>query len=287
MHSSPGKKVTLLPLAFALVLVLLPMELPGQSRAKPRVQARSIPLAKAAPFALVEPAVVSGESAQCRYPAAAEYAVPALVLHGGLPGPVIAYVFHGFASEDAFYAEMQSTFGALKPAQMQGTVLALSLPSRAACHPKCPPAEDRLFGKLAPAILDDARFVVQIHQHRGDDSTLPHAFVYKAPENARLANYVESMARAALIPQVVELAALDAPVEAMEHLAPRSIELEHPAINIETVSLEDNNSAAAAQLRKGLVNLLHHLKMAPGAVSWQNSVKRVEFSSVQDLILPQ
>lgn len=275
-----------MPLAFALLL-LLPTELPGQSRARPRVQARSIPLASAAPFAQVQPAVDSGESAQRRYPAAAEHAVPALVLHGSRPGPVIAYVFHAFTSEDAFYREMGAIFGSLDPSQMQGTVLALSLPPRDVCLSDCPPAEARPWGKLAPAILNDARFVVEVHQHRGEESLPPHAFVYKAPENARLSNYVESMARAALVPQVVELVALDAPVAAMEHLAPRSIELEHPAINIETSTLEGNHSAAAAQMRKGLVNLLHHLKMAPGAVSWQNSVKRVEFSSIRDLILPR
>lgn len=260
----------------------------AQSRAKPRprAQARTVAPAKAAQFNLVAPPAEAGSSARVHYPAAGSDRVPGFVVHGERPGPVIAYVFHGFSSDDAFYAEMEAIFGALQPAQMQGTVLALSLPARSDCEPACPPAQPRVWDKLAPSILNDARFVVETHMH-ASESTLPVlAFVYKAAENARLANYVESMARAALIPQLVQLSAEDLSSEQAEHLAPRSIELEHPAINIEAPSLEGNTTAAVAQLRKGLVNLLHHLKMAPGAVGWQNAVTRVQLEQVRSLLFP-
>ncbi len=276
-------------LLFPLMLVLalcLPLQVSAQSRAKPRAQARAVPMAKsAAPFSLAQPAVDPGQSAKGLYPASAEFAVPALVLHGMRPGPVIAFVFHGFSSEDAFFAEMDVIFGKLNAAQMQGTLLALSLPSRDACKPSCPPADEQVLARLSESLLNDARFLVQIHQHPLPSTLSAHAFIYKAAENARLANYVESMARAALVPNLVAVTALDFPTDAVHHLAPRSIELEHPAIAIETATIEGNNSASAAQLRKGLVNLLHHLKMAPGAVSWQNAVKRVPLPSIRSLIL--
>ena len=153
--------------------------------------------------------------------------------------------------------------------------------------PDCPPREERPWGNIVPAILNDARFVVEVHLHSGEKPIPPHTFVYKAAKNARLANYVESMARAALVARVVHLAAGDALVDELEHIAPKALELEHPAIAIETATLEGNESAEAAQLRKGLLNLLRHLKMAPGAVSWQNSVQRLSFASVRESILSQ
>ncbi len=285
MRFFPSQFVTLAVGALALLMAVTVAS--AQSRVKPRAQARALPAAKASPFSLVSPAVNAGESNQGQYPANGEVNVPALVLHGQGPGPVIAYVFHGFTSHEAFYGEMDAIFGPLDPTRMQGTVLALSLPERTSCEGNCADAKLQTWHRLAPSILNDARFVVEVHQKRGGDRLPTYAFVYKAAENARLANYVESMARAALVPNVVELSELDAPADHLQHLSPLSIALEHPAINIETATLEGDNSSGAAQLRKGLVNVLHHLKMAPGAVSWQSSVKKHSLTDVRALILPQ
>jgi hypothetical protein len=269
-------------LLYALACVPL---MPAQSRARSRAQARAVPAAKASPLSVTNPTVQPGESAKATYPAMDTNGVPALVLHGQRPGPIIAYLFHGFSTEEAFFAEMDAIFGKLNPAQMQGAVLALSLPGRPPCADQCPDDTPDVFQRLAPSILNDCRFVVQLHQQPLADALPPHAFLYPATENAKLANYVESMARASLVPHLVTMAALEAPVEALQHLAPQSIDLQHPAISIETATLEGNSSPAAVQLRKGLVNLLHHLKMAPGAVSWQNAVQRVQFSQLRARLL--
>ena len=96
---------------------------------------------------------------------------------------------------------------------------------------------------------------------------------------SRKAPLDDEAARAALAPHIVELneSAMDAmgsSAVALEHLAPQSLALSHPAIALETPPLEKNQSAAAEQTRKGLTNLLRHLKMSSGAVSWQNGAKR-------------
>jgi hypothetical protein len=259
-----------------LALLALPLvSLPGQSSSSPRLQARVLPVAAGEGFTLIDPPVAGGSRGSGSYPKAVEFSVPAVVVHGAKPGPVIAYVFRGFSSPDAFAAEMDLIFGKLNPAQMQGTVLALHLPARDSCEPSCPDEKDRLWQKLAPSIWSDARFVIDLHLHADRPELSPHAFLYKPAGNPRLATYVESLAKAGLIRRLVN-ADVEASVEAnLEHLAPGSNAEAHPAISVEVGTLEGNTSAEAAQLRKGMVNILHHLKMAPGAVGWQGSVQRV------------
>lgn len=259
------------------LLLLAAAPLGAQNAAKPRMQARGVPAAApVAAFAQVDPVIESGASGRAVYPAGDDAAVPAMVYHGARPGPVIAYLFHGFTSPEAFYAEIESTFVSLTPDTMQGTVLVLSLPARADCAPDCAPDPDAPWAKLAPGLLDATRFLVELHQHPAKLADFqPHAFVYLPSENARLATYVKALASAALIGNVVELREGDIEADHAEHLAARSVALEQPALNIESPALENNTSTGAAQLRKGLVNLLHHLKMVPGAVGWQNAVKRL------------
>ena len=278
-------RMTAVLLAF-LALTLASDSSYAQARPAGSTKARGAPVAAAEQFALTNPPVAPGETSDARYPAAGmQDSVPAHVVHGERPGPLIAYVFHGFSSEEAFFAEMKAVFGKLNPKQMQGTVLAISLPSRVPCDPECTSTEEQVWQKLAPSLVQDARFMVQIHQHDAASALSPHAFVYKPEANPRLANYVESMAKAALIGNLVELGESDPSPDALEHLSPRSIALEHPAINVEVATLEANSSAQASQLRRGLLNVLHHLKMAPGAVSWQGATKLVPFSAIRQAIL--
>lgn len=247
----------------------------------PAAQTTKSQSASSQTFDLVEPLVLAGARRNGVFPSGDAAGLPSMMVHGSRPGPVIGYVFHGFASNDAFFAEMDAIFGKLDPKSMQGTVMAVSLPARQPCAPECSPASDSLWMKHADRLLERCRFLVEIHQREaGAPSITPHAFVYLPFENARLANYVQSMAKATLIRNTVELKADALNADNVEHLAARSIELEHPAFAIECAALSGNDNADTEQLRKGLINLLHHLKMAPGAVDWQNASTRVRLEDL-------
>ncbi len=242
------------------------------SRAKP-ARAKA---AHAAPFHLVSPPVQPGQSAPARFPAEDASGIAAQVFHGSRPGPVAAFLFHGFADDAAFHEAAEATFGALPRQSMQGTVLALSLPARTICDggKPCAPAEDSAWRRITPAILKAARFVIDVQQGARGVGAEPYAFVYLPEGNPRLATYVKAMARASLIPNMVELRESDLEplglsAEALGHLAPQALALGHPAFSVEAAAIA---GGAGAALRKGLANLLDHLKMTAGSVSWQNRV---------------
>jgi hypothetical protein len=271
--------------SLALALMIFVVTVVSSAQSRTGLQARVLPVSAGEQFTLIAPSVNSGERGFGVYPKGVEFGVPAVAIHGAKPGPVIAYVFRGFGSQEAFESEMDAIFGRLNPAQMQGTVLLLHMPARDACAPSCPAPEDRLWQKLAPSLWNDARFLIDVHQHADKPTLAPHAFIYKPEGNARLATYVESLAKAGLIRRIVDADAETLADAALEHLAAGSIDAAHPAISIETASLEENRSAEAGQLRKGLVNILHHLKMAPGAVGWQGSVQRIPQQTALDVVL--
>ena len=236
------------------------------------------------PFHLVSPPVQAGQSAPARFPSEDASGVAAHVFHGSRPGPVAAFLFHGFADDVAFHQAAKATFGAIPLQSMQGTVLVLSLPARRLCDggKPCAPGEDSAWRRTAPAILKAARFVIDVQQGAKGVGAEPYAFVYLPEENPRLATYVKAMARASLIPNVVELTESDLEplglsADALGHLAPQSLALGHPAISVEAAAIAGD---AGAALRKGLANLLDHLKMTAGSVSWQN---RVQTHALADL----
>lgn len=249
-----------------------------------RTQARSVMSASAvAPFSLTSPAVDVGASGKAMYPANDPDGVPAMVYHGARPGPVIAYLFHGFTTADAFYAETESIFSNLSLKSMQGTVLVLSLPSRRHCAPTCTVDATSPWMRLSDGLLDATRFLVEIHQSPSRPASFaPHAFVYLPAANARLATYVKALASAALIGTVVELRENELETDKVQHLAARSVSMGHPALNIEGPMLEGNTTATASQLRKGLVNVLRHLKMVSGGVGWQGASKRMKVGQLPD-----
>lgn len=269
-----------------LVLLAATATMPAYSQrsSRTRAQARGVPAAPTvAPFTLTSPAVDPGSSGRALYPANDPNGVPAMVYHGARPGPVIAYLLHGFSSADAFYAETESIFGDLGLNTMQGTVLVLSLPRRADCAPTCKTDPASPWTRLSDSLLDTTRFLIEVHQEpaRAHDFT-PHAFVYLPDDNARLSTYVKALASAALIGTVVELSGDELESENVQHLAARSVAKGQPALNIESPLLEGNTTATAAQLRKGLVNVLRHLKMISGGVGWQGATKRVKVEQLPD-----
>lgn len=265
---------------FLALSYILPVS--AQTRRTPRAKtSRTSPSAikqsPVTPFTLVNPVVQPGQSAAGRFPAADPAGVPAHVFHGGRPGPVVAFLFYGFEDEAAFHEAAEATFGAVPRASMQGTLLVLSFPSRRICDggKPCAPEAESVWMRLAPEILKATRFVVDVHQGASGVGAAPYAFVYLPQDDRRLATYVKAMARASLIPNVVELQEselepLGLTAAALEHLAPQSLSLNHPAIALEVATIAGE---AGAPLRKGLVNLLDHLKMTSGSVSWQNRVK--------------
>lgn len=256
--------------------------LSAQSRRASRAKPRTAPVA-VAPYELVSPAIAAGQQGAAQYPAEGDTHVPAYVLHGGRPGPTVAFLFHGFSDEPSFQEAVKTAFGALPLASMQGTVLALSFPARTICDGVKPcPTADGVWKSLAPAILTQSRFVVDVHQGARGAANAPFAFVYLPHEDRRLATYVNAMARASLIPNILELreaelAGAGLSAEALQHLAPQSLEVSHPAISVEAPLL---SSTAGVSTLKGLANLLDHLKMTSGGVSWQNAVKEHSLTSL-------
>lgn len=267
---------------FLAILILIPAS--AQTRRAPRAKPSRAKAPATAPFTLVSPPAQPGQSAPARFPAGDSAGIAAHVFHGARPGPVAAFLFHGFADDAAFHEAAEATFGALPRASMQGTVLVLSFPARPVCEGEkpCAPAEDSAWRRLAPAILKAARFVVDVHQGANGVGAEPYAFVYLPAGNPRLSTYVKAMAKASLIPNVVELhesdlEPLSLSAEALGHLAPQSLALNHPAIAVEAATIVGE---AGAALRNGLANLLDHLKMTAGSVSWQN---RVNVHALADL----
>lgn len=271
-------------LLFFLFANLILFSLTAQTRRAPRAKPSRAKAPATAPFTLASPPTQPGQSAPARFPAGDSAGIPAHVFHGARPGPVAAFLFHGFADDAAFHEAADAAFGALPRAGMQGTVLVLSFPARPVCEggKPCAPAEDSAWRRLAPAILKAARFVVDVHQGANGVGAEPYAFVYLPGGNPRLATYVKAMAKASLIPNVVELHEPDLDplgltAEALRHLTPQSLALNHPAIAVEAAAIAGE---AGAELRKGLANLLDHLKMTAGSVSWQN---RVNVHALADL----
>ncbi|MCL4782164.1 MAG: hypothetical protein KJZ70_03940 [Bryobacterales bacterium] len=259
--------------------ILLPVSAQTRrvSQAKPGRAKPTRAKAVTPPFQLVSPPVQPGQSAPARFPAEDASGVAAYVFHGSRPGPVAAFLFHGFADDAAFREAAQATFGAIPLQSMQGTVLVLSLPARSLCDggKLCAPGEDSSWRRTTPAILKATRFVIDVQQGAKGVGAEPYAFVYLPEGNPRLATYVKAMARASLIPNVVELTEPDLKplglsADALGHLAPQSLALGHPAISVEVAAIAGD---AGAGLRKGLANLLDHLKMTAGSVSWQNRVQ--------------
>lgn len=262
---------------FCLYALLILLPLAAQTRRAPRTKASRAKAPAAAPFTLVSPPVQPGQSAPARFPAEDANGIAAHVFQGARPGPVAAFLFYGFADEAAFHEAAEATFGTIPRASMQGTVLVLSMPARAVCDGEkpCAPAADGAWRQLAPAVLKASRFVIDVHQGAKGVGAEPYAFVYLPDGNPRLSTYVKAMARASLIPNVVELheaelEPLGLSAEALGHLAPQSLALNHPAISVEASAIAGGGGEA---LRNGLRNLLDHLKMTAGSVSWQNRVR--------------
>ncbi|MCC6264519.1 MAG: succinylglutamate desuccinylase/aspartoacylase family protein [Bryobacterales bacterium] len=260
-------------LLFAL-LILLPLA--AQTRRAPRAKPSRAKAPATAPLSLASPPVQPGQSAPARFPAEDANGIAAHVFHGARPGPVAAFLFYGFTDEAAFHEAAEATFGAIPRASMQGTILVLSFPARPVCDGQkpCAPSADRAWRQLAPAILKASRFVIDVHQGAKGVGAEPYAFIYLPDKNPRLSTYVKAMARASLIPNVVELREaelepLGLSAAALGHLAPQSLALNHPAISVEAPAIA---GGAGEALRNGLRNLLDHLKMTAGSVSWQNRV---------------
>ncbi len=269
----------------AIFLVMLSLPAGAQKASRSKTQARGVPVATpaVAPFTLTDPTVDAASSTRATYPAGDPDGAPAVVYHGGRPGPVIAYLFHGFTSVDAFYAETESIFGVLPLDAMQGTVLVLSLPRRPDCSPECAPDTSSAWARLSGGLVDSTRFLIELHQESARPADfISHAFAYLPTENARLATYVKALASAALIGHVVEIGENELDAEKIEHLAARSVAAGRPALSIEGPLLEGNASGPAVQLRKGLVNVLRHLKMISGGVGWQNASKRMKADQLPD-----
>lgn len=266
-----------------MLAVFASIPLIAQTRRATRPKPRSVPVA-AKPFALASPATTAGQHGAARFPHDGDTTVPAYVLHGARPGPVIAILFHGFTQESAFQEAARTAFGNLSLNSMQGTVLALSFPARSSCEDArpCPAAPDAPWTLLAPKILEQSRFVVDVHQNAQGAASAAYAFVYLPQDDQRLATYVDAMARSSMIAQIVELrepdlAAAGLTATALQHLAPQSLERNHPAIAIEAPPL---GSEAGARFLQGLANLLDHLKMTSGTVSWQNAAKKHSVASL-------
>lgn len=272
-------------ICFTFISMLLPVAAPAaaQSRKATKLKPRSLPIAADA-LSIVQPAVMPGSVARAVFPAAGAKNVPAYVLHGARPGPVIAFLFHGFASDDAFHETMTDVFGALDLRTFQGTVLALSFPGRALCESArlCQPSEGTTWEDLSPEVLNAARFIVDVHQSAQGAQEVPYVFVYLPHEDQRLATYVRAMAKASLIENVVELKeseleGIHSSASALQHLAARKIASGQPAIAIEAPALRDGS---VMPLAKGLQNLLRHLKMSGGSVGWQNHARRHSVESL-------
>lgn len=270
---------------FTFITLLLSVALPSaaQSRKTTKPKSRSLPVAADA-LSIVQPSIAPGSAARAAFPAAGAKSVPAYVLHGARPGPVIAFLFHGFAGEDVFHETMSDLFGVLDLQTFQGTVLALSFPGRALCESArpCPPSEGTTWEDLSSDVLNAARFLVDVHQRARGAQEAPYAFVYLPNEDQRLATYVRAMAKASLIENVVELkeSELDdihTSATGLQHLSARKIASGQPAIAIEAPALRGENTG---QLAKGLQNLLRHLKMSGGSVGWQNHARQHSLQSL-------
>jgi hypothetical protein len=266
-----------------VLAVLAGIPLIAQTRRAPRAKPRAVPVASK-PFALVAPETPAGQHGAARYPRDGETTVPAYVFHGSRPGPVIAILFHGFTDESAFQEAARTAFGNLSLGSMQGTVLALSFPARTNCDDAtpCPAPPESAWSLLTPKILEQTRFLVDVHQNAQGAASAAHAFVYLPQDDRRLATYVDAMARSSMIAQIVELreadiAAAGLTATALQHLAPQSLERNHPAIAIEAPPL---GSEAGSRFLQGLANLLDHLKMTSGTVSWQNAAKKHSVASL-------
>lgn len=280
--------------SLALILLTIASLLPAapQTRRPPRAKSRPAKTAPrkaprsaartATPFTLLGAPVRPGESGTGRFPNGDASGLIASAFHGARPGPVIAFLFHGFDDETAFHEAAEAVFGTIPKNTMQGTILVLSLPSRRICEHDKPCEPEGAWLPFEDEILKATRFVVDVHLSAQGAAAAPFVFVYLPPDNPRLAAYVKAMARACLIPNEVqlhesELASVGLSAAALGHLAPRSLTLAHPAISIESATL---TGEAGAALRDGLRNLLDHLKMAAGAVSWQNRVKEHSLESL-------
>lgn len=279
-------------LLFLIVIALLP-PVHAQSRRNPRARQKPATAAQrkparavttATPFTLVTPSVPPGESAAARFPAGEPGGIAAHVFQGARQGPVIAFLFHGFSEEKLFHEAAEAVFGAIPRSSLQGTILVLSLPARRIREEQKPCAPEGDWLPHEEELLKAARFVVDLHLGVKGAAAGPYAFIYPPEGKAdpRLVTYTKAMVRASLIPNVVELresdlASAGLSAAALEHLAPRSMALNHPAISIEAAAITGETGAA---LRKGLQNLLDHLKMASGAVSWQGRVKEHTLESL-------
>jgi hypothetical protein len=263
-------------LLLALALLTSGVVAQGSAQSANGLQARGLPIVEAETTLRLEE-VAPGETkfATVSVEAGGEpVELDSYVLKGMKKGPVFAFLFYGFADKAEFEKAMTEIYGEIPPAQTQGTILAISAPGRVTCEACEEQIRQReIYGSLGELVMADARFIADVHMTAKGAAEQTYVFQYKTA-SSRLNTYSGAMAGALLIRNVVSVNAGAFDGEKVEHLAAMAVASQKPAVAIETANLAQASGADAAAVKKGLRNVMHHLKMVPGAVSWMNGPRR-------------
>lgn len=217
--------------------------------------------------------------------------IPVSVIHGRLPGPVLALIAGTHGYEYPPITALQHIRQELDPNDLSGTVILVhvaNLPSFLGRTIYYSPIDGKNLNRTYPGksdgtvseriayaitteVIEQADYVVDMHGGDGNEALRPYIYMPETGD-ARLDAAVKGMALAFGLDHIVidrsELPAPDRSIFADHTALTRGI----PAITTETGQLGSNGARWVEMAERGVWNLLRHLDMVAGAESPKRAV---------------
>ena len=213
--------------------------------------------------------------------------IPITIVHGATPGPVLALIAGVHGSEYAPIVALQQVLPRLDPRAISGTVIlvhAANVPAFFGRTIYTGPIDgknlnrsfpgkadgtmsERIAFRIVNDIMKRADFVVDIHSGDGNEDLRPWTGYYAAHGAPDVIAKSRAMAIAFGFDHVVLFPQQPlTPAEAI-YTGAAAVALGKPAFDVESGALGVADAEAPGRIERGVISLLKHLRMLPGAPS--------------------
>lgn len=221
--------------------------------------------------------------------------LPVSIIHGGRPGPTLALIAGTHGYEYAGIIALQRILQSVKPADVSGTLLLVHIANPPSFYGRTiyySPADGQNLNRVYPGkadgtlseriafaitreVIEQADFLIDLHAGDGNEALRPYVYLPETGQ-AELDAASRGLAIAFGLDHIVIDKGRAQPPEASLYTDQTAISRGIPAITTETGQLGLSDDYWVSLAEHGILNVMRHLGMLPGAVTPNEAVVWLE-----------
>jgi uncharacterized protein len=212
--------------------------------------------------------------------------IPVFVANGAKPGPVLALVSGAHGTEYASIIALEKVIERIDPATLSGTVIVVPLLNINSFEKKVPhvnPIDNKSMNRFYPGridgtqtdralfmmtkeVVDKCNYLIDLHGGDLDESLRPYSY-WPLTGNAQQDSVTKEMVLAFGLDHIIISADRPKDPAASRYLDNTANTRGKPAIAVEAGYAGTTDTDDIEVLANGCINVMHYLKMLPGAVA--------------------